>query len=279
MKDEYLQIILDQVKRVRQKYGFGENAPICDYIFNILKNECILVKWPENGQLDLDGLSTEKVVNGKLETVVFINSAKNMEKQIFCAAHELGHRYKLDQQLKDSFPDDVIFMEDIMNRFAAELLMPASDFKERSGKLYESCKGIRANKKVVFAKKLLEAVVDLMDFYFVPYKAVVLRLQEMKIITERVYQFLQKYGNTEDRKSVVDAIIRENGITRLRIPDRKVQYSVPLENICGILQNPDVTKYMTKNELNKYLQGIGIAKEDAQLLEDMRDIELKTIEM
>lgn len=80
-KDEYLSIVLGEVARIREKHQLEPNAPICDYIFVILQKECILVEWPEDEQLDLDGLSTDKVVHGRLETVVYINSAKRKERR------------------------------------------------------------------------------------------------------------------------------------------------------------------------------------------------------
>ena len=179
-QEKYLPIIMQEIRSIRKKYGLSANSPICDYIFFILKNECILIEWPEEKQLDLDGFSTEKVVNGRLETIVYINSAKNKEKQNFCAAHELGHRHKLERQL---------------------------------------------------------------------------------------------------RENVINAIITERGITRLRIPDRKVQYSKRLDNINNILKNTHVTKYMGTNELKKYLKEMGIVEEDIQLSEDMKKFATETIDI
>lgn len=280
--DKYLPIIMEEIKSIRKKYGLSADSPICDYIFFILKNECILVEWPEDEQLDLDGFSTEKVVNGRLETIVYINSAKNKEKQNFCAAHELGHRHKLERQLRDAFPDDIFApstIESVMNRFAAELMMPANDFKVRSGELYKKCLGDKNGKEVIFVKKLIEAIVELMDFYYVPYRAVVIRLQEMDIISERVSCILQNHEKTSSGKNVIDAIIAERGITRLRISDRKVQSSARLENIRNILQKTSVTKYMTTNELKKYSQEMGIAEEDIKLSEDMKKIAKETIDI
>ncbi len=74
-------------------------------------------------------------------------------------------------------------------------------------------------------------------------------------------------------------IINERGITRLRIPDRKIQYSVRLEDIRNIVKNKSITKYMTTNELKKYLKVMGIAEEDIQLIEDMKNIENETIDV
>lgn len=280
--DKYLPIIMQEVGSIRKEYRLSTDSPICDYIFAILKNECILVEWPEDKQLDLDGFSTDKVVNGRSETVVYINSAKNKEKQNFCAAHELGHRHKLDRLMIDAFPGDMFThstIEAIMNRFAAELMMPADDFKKRGRELYSKCLGKVGGKNVVFVKKLLQAIIQLMDFYYVPYKAVVIRFKEMDIISNELNEALQKYEKTENGKKIIEAIISEQGITRLHIPDRKVQYSIRLENIRDIVSNPNITKYMTISELKKYLKMMGIAEEDIQLVEDMKKIESQTIDI
>lgn len=281
-KDKYRPIIMQEIAQIRKTYNLNLNTPICDYIFAILKNECILLEWPENKQLDLDGLSTEKVIGGKLETIVYINSAKSKEKQNFCAAHELGHRHKLDIQIKDSFPEDVItnsMLEDVMNRFAAELMMPEGDFKRRSSKLYKTCQGKQADRNVVYIKKLLESVAALMDFYFVPYKAVVLRLQETKIVPNKVINVLLGFEESDDGRNIIDEIINQQGITRLRTPDCKAQYSVHLDNIRTIVKDPSITKYMSSSEVKRYLKDMGFVAEDINLIEDMKKIETETIEM
>lgn len=280
--NKYLPIIMQEVTDIHKEYNLSADSPICDYIFAILKNECILLEWPEDKQLDLDGFSTEKVINGHLETVVYINSAKNKEKQNFCAAHELGHRHKLERLISDAFPDDIITFsttESIMNRFAAELMMPANDFKKRSQELYLKCLGTVSGRKVVFLKKLLQAIIQLMDFYYVPYKAVVIRFEEMNIISSELSESLQEYEKTEDGKKIIEAIISEQGITRLHIPDRKIQYSIRLENIYNIVSDLNIMKYMTINDLKKYLKMMGIAEEDIQLIEDMKKIENQTIDI
>lgn len=245
-QEKYLPIIMQEIRSIRKKYG----------------------------------LSIEKVVNGCLETIVYINSAKNKEKQNFCAAHELGHRHKLERQLRDAFPDDIFLpstIESVMNRFAAELMMPSKDFEVRSRKLYKRCLGRQNDKELIFVKKLMEAIVELMDFYYVPYRAVVIWLQETNIITKEVGHVLQDYEKNLRGENVINATITERGITRLRIPDRKVQYSKRLDNINNILKNTDVTKYMGTNEFKKYLKEMEIVEEDIQLSEDMKKSQQKRL--
>jgi Zn-dependent peptidase ImmA (M78 family) len=279
---EYLSIIKQEVKDIRKQYGLSENIPICDYIFTILKNECILVEWPENEQLDLDGFSTEKVVNGKLQTLVYINTAKNKEKQNFCAAHELGHRHNLESQIRDQFPDEVLtqsVIEDIMNRFAAELMMPEGDFKKRGRKLYSKCLFCEGNRQFISVKMLMESIIQLMDFYYVPYKSVVLRMSEVGIIAGHTCKYLLKYEQTDDGKNVIEFCIKGCGITRLRTPDRKVQYSVPLDGIYDIISDVRISRYMNPNELKEYLKNMGLAEADIQLINEMKKINDERIDI
>lgn len=284
VKDKYLKYIRDEVSRIRKDYKLNADAPIGDYIFNILEKECILMEWSESKQLDLDGLSTEKVVNGRLETIVYINSAKSKEKQNFCAAHELGHRHKLDRLIRDDFPDDVILhddIEDIMNRFAAELMMPEADFRRRS---YTYCKAYQQTikkKKVISFKNILVMTVQLMNFYYMPYKAVVLRFGEIDFFSDDFVNVLLKFEKSSDGRQIVDQIIRQQGITRLRTPDHKTQYSVGIkyEKIKDILEDPDITKYMTTGELRKCLKNMGFTEESSRLIADMKRIEEESIEI
>lgn len=284
VRNEYLPYIMNEVGRIRKEYRLDANAPIGDYIFNILEKECILVEWAEDEQLDLDGLSTEKVVNGRLETIVYINSAKSKEKQNFCAAHELGHRNKLDKLIRDDFPDDVLshnIIEDIMNRFAAELMMPEADFRRRS---YSYCKVLQQTvhkKKIISFKNLLVMTVQLMNFYYMPYKAVILRFGEIDFFSDAFVKKMLAFEESPDGKKVIDEIIKQQGITRLRTPDYKTQYSVGIksEKIKDVLEDPNITKYMTTGELRKFLRNMGFTEESGKLIAEMKRIEEESIEI
>lgn len=67
----------------------------------------------------------------KKKIFVFINSAKKTEKQIFIAAHELGHLFKIINKIDKQDLEDGEDEEDVVNRFAAELLMPELIFKQK----------------------------------------------------------------------------------------------------------------------------------------------------
>ena len=67
---------------------------------------------------------------GNENTFVYINTAQTIEKQVFTAAHELGHIWGIDELISSSSTTMSSFdgKEKITNRFAAELLMPEQIF-------------------------------------------------------------------------------------------------------------------------------------------------------
>lgn len=69
-----------------------------DSIFNILEKYCTVLYYPLENE-ENDGCHVERLVNNKVESFVFINTNKAVEKQVFTAAHELGHILKLDDYL------------------------------------------------------------------------------------------------------------------------------------------------------------------------------------
>ena len=79
-----------------------------------------------------------KPLNGKLEQFVFINTSKAVQEQTWTAAHELGHVWKVDSYVKNELNQPELDSEDLVNRFAAELLLPTDIFtKELDDKLRE----------------------------------------------------------------------------------------------------------------------------------------------
>lgn len=281
MREKYIPIIQEIANGVRKKNGLKNSTVIGDYIFTILQQECIVMMRPIRHQPDLDGFSTEKVVKEHLETIVIINTAKNVEKQNFCAAHELGHRYSLDQLIRDKFPDDIIVhsdAEEIMNRFAAELMMPEKDFRERSKVIWNKYgEYSRNNTFQITAKAAIQAIIELMDFYYMPYKAVLYRLEEVGVIPVFVRNSLEKLEGKY--RNLVNEMISEMGITRLRTPDYKKQNSVPVKKDRAIIQDSRITKYLTEKELTQYSKNLGLSKGTIALASKMREIETEMLDL
>ena len=119
------------------------------------------------------------VIDDNKNHFVFINTAQTIEKQIFTAAHELGHVWNVDDYVLsqiDSIEDSSPNRELIINRFAAVLLMPDEHF--RSAYQDELKKLVEPDRSITLLN-VLKLVVLLMGQFFAPMKAVVLRFVEL----------------------------------------------------------------------------------------------------
>lgn len=217
LKDEYVNIIVKKKNEILKELDYNE-AVIRDEIFKLLRSKSRIIFFPLDEELDLDGFHIERCVNGQMRAFVYINTAKNFEKNIFCAAHELGHIYQIEKEI-ESVCTNVHFstkeVDDIMNRFAAELLMPLEHFKNKFRQFLQI---FCTEKGVIKERELLRIIVALMDYYYVPYKSVVWRLWEIGFLTEFGREkFIKIEENDAD---IINVYIYEGKYTRLRNPSR-----------------------------------------------------------
>jgi Zn-dependent peptidase ImmA (M78 family) len=180
--EKILRLIPAVIEKVRTDYVLN-NMIIKDDIFGILEKHCIVVYYPLEDEKNC-GFHTKRFVNDKLEHFVYINTSKTIAEQVFTAAHELGHVWGVATQVWEQAGEkgklDRETEEQIINRFAAELLMPTKEFK----------KTFKAHmEKIVFQPNKLR-VIDLihvmvlqMNDYMVPYESVRRRIVETNIIS------------------------------------------------------------------------------------------------
>lgn len=132
MKKSYIDAIKKASEAIISKYSFSDE-PVRDNIFKILRDKGVVIFYPMEEEEDLDGFHVDRTVNGEKTAFVYINTAKYFDKCIFCAAHELGHICEIEKIIEsdigETVPGDQV--DDIMNRFAAELLMPEKMFISR----------------------------------------------------------------------------------------------------------------------------------------------------
>lgn len=217
LKEEYVAIIKNRVQEILAELEYHDIV-IRDDIFKLLRKKSKVIFYPLDEEMDLDGFHVAKYMKDELTAFVYINSAKNFEKCIFCAAHELGHIYELEKDIEKEFPN-VQFstkeIDDIMNRFAAEMLMPQEVFHDKFRELW------RLNTVGIVELKnghLLKTIVALMDYFYVPYKSVVRRLWEIEFLTDMGREKFEKVEEQEPES--VDLYIYEGKYTRLRHPSR-----------------------------------------------------------
>lgn len=148
-----------------------------EQVFRLLQNETIFMQYPIEDD-ELCAFVCKK--QGRLFS--YINSYIPKDKQIFAAAHELYHiwyeKERLDQvevlsnQTLEAEPTQR--SEKMANRFAAMFLVPELVLRQQISALQLDGETIE-----------LKELVQLMPIFQVPYKTLVLRLYEIRFITEK----------------------------------------------------------------------------------------------
>lgn len=185
------------------------NEIIRDDVFAILRNECVVLYYALDDS-KIEGCHVIKPLNGRMEQFVFINTTKAIQEQTWTAAHELGHVWKVDSYVKEKLGQYDLDSEDLVNRFAAELLLPKQIFiKELNNKLDEyDYKGPR-----MYTEMMVRLVTYLMNYFCTPYKAIIRRFFELGYIEADAEQdFLKGF---EEQKELYKRLIVENQYTRL----------------------------------------------------------------
>lgn len=195
------------------------NPLLREDVFDLLDKFCIVLYFPLEGEKSNNGFHVKDMplANGKTKDIVFINTAQTIEKQVFTAAHELGHLWKVDDTLlaELQLEDTPSNRETIANHFAASLLMPEEHFRPA---LSERMKLACGKDNRISVIDLLRIIVSLMNLFCVPMKAVVFRMAELDILPTESAQLLLEMKNTES--TIVD-IASEYGYTKFVAPTKK----------------------------------------------------------
>lgn len=209
------------------------NTLLREDVLELLDRFCTVVYFPlkreENNGFHITGVP---FADGSKQHFVFINTAQTMEKQVFTAAHELGHIWHVDDYvIKDLGLDDTAELREmIINRFAAVLLIPGDIF---DGSVDVHIKEYGATDKTITIKNLLKVIVVLMNQFFVPMKSIVLRLVERNFFSPDVADIL--LGNAGLSKEVIDqqiqSLITEFGFIKFQTPSMKKWIEGLAENL------------------------------------------------
>lgn len=155
---------------------------IAGQIFRILEREARVLYYPVDDE-EVWGFS-EKI---KGQSFVWINTAIPADKQIFAAAHELYHLWFeqpgeiiLQTNIEIGEDSDVISEGELMaNRFAAEFLL-REEIVRREIDI----------SKIDVKKITVKDVLLLANIFMVPYKTMLIRLQEISLIDDLKYRVL-----------------------------------------------------------------------------------------
>lgn len=205
---------------------FPINSCLREDVFEVLNRYCTVIYYPIEDQSNRGFHIREYLShNGNEKDFVFINTSQTLEKQVFTAAHELGHIWKIDELVLQDVPGvNRELSEAIINRFAAELLMPENSFRAAVAvDVRQLDKKEVGNMIQVDLRDMLKIVVKRMDQFRAPSGAVIRRLFELHIIPKDTMNILLGGGHIAKEKidDEVGRIIRENDYSSLRNPTKR----------------------------------------------------------
>ena len=183
------------IEELKAEYDFN-NPILKNDIFKILEKQCAVVYYPLSDERNR-GFHTKRFVKDSLKDFVYINTAKPIVEQIFTAAHELGHVWNVSDKIKERISEVEEFSskeeEDIIDRFAAELLMPTELFVKS---FLTHFKDLQIEVKDFKLEHLIKIAAMLVDDYMVPYESVRRRLIETSIISNEIGNVLLENEET-----------------------------------------------------------------------------------
>lgn len=263
MDKEIVKEIYKWCKNIKQKMNIPDKI-IRDDVFELLqKSNCTVLYYPlpdEVGAGDdgCAGCHVEKVIGDRVEQFVFINTSNTRERQAFSAAHELGHIWQIDEKVYEALPEcrSVVSNEEIINRFAAELLMPEKEFCDI---LNEQLTEINYNGHSLSVAQLLEISAYLMYYFFVPFKSVIRRYHELHRLTDGDRDILFQYNNSERLREIIKA----KQYTRLLIVNSEksmdnLQEILIKADEAGILDGNLVRKMREEFDLKNIEEGVNV---------------------
>lgn len=272
LDQDMIGVIQRKIKELRDKNNVV-NTILRDDVFMLLEaqKDCTVLYYPLEDTIE--GFRIRKYVGDRREEFIFINTANKEDIQIFTAAHELGHIIGIDKmvcaELGIENPDKKQ-KEDIIDRFAAELLMDYTAFTKLADiKLKEFV----TDKNQISLEGMLRTITFLMDSFMAPYDAVVRRFHEVGKIDAETMAYLQ------DRKIITEALVdkvSEEGKYKRIKPTRTksfgdlTRYLEKLDE-AGEISEKRLERIMRQFDLNDFNIELPDAKE-IQLEEDADDV-------
>lgn len=191
-------------------------------VLRLLDKFCTVVYYPIERESNNGFHVSVPFLNGQMQDFVFINTAQTMEKQVFTAAHELGHIWNVDKTILSELKleDTPQNQELVINRFAAVLLIPEDEFK---AVLFTEVKKLSNGDGSVSLSNMYKLIVILMNFFFAPMKAIVLRMVELECLSLNDANLLLGRSETEGQSVTVliNQLCNELGFTELQNPSKK----------------------------------------------------------
>ena len=261
--------------KLRDKYP---NLVLRDDVLEILDEYCKVVYYPlrdgdHNNGFQLKGIP---FADGTSQNFVFINTAQRMEKQVFTAAHELGHIWDVDKyvisamlQSGKEFDDTPENREQIINRFAAVLLLPENEFRTAVDFGLNTL-GDEKN-RLIAATDLLRLIVVLMKQFFAPMKSIALRLVELGYFN--VDAIAKLLGMKEVPQKAVDDYVDALIIQLGYYEDLKATNKKWIEGLPELLDTAEKGNLVSKEKIELMRERFGLKPIKAPSIDDVIPLE------
>lgn len=237
LEEEQVLEISNMANCYRREYGFLEDAPIGNDIMMILdKLGIVLFEYPIMPQGDRPAFSaalTYYEYEGKELVFIGLNTADYYDKQIFALSHELYHYFKKTgshiSRLEET-PDTLTEMQ--ANRFSAEFLLPEKSFKHN---IFREFGTISLEKTP--QKTILRFIARQQCTWWLPYRSIVRRLEEINAINQEQYKSLYKVDerSPEGEYSRMGMAINSNVFSRLN--QKTMVTGVSSEGLEALIRN------------------------------------------
>ena len=269
--DFITQIIKEKRESEELKTKFP-NKLLREDVLDILDIYCTVIYYPvedkSNNGFHITGIPDK---GGKDHHFVYINTSQTIEKQIFTAAHELGHVWEVDVCVSNQYGEDLANFcgEDIINRFAAELLMPKEEFL---AVFDNECEKLIGDGGKLSLANFLKIIATIMNHFFVPQKAVIYRLFELERIHIQILELLlgENAISEESISNFINEIMKENGHIRFLTPTKKKW----IDGLAELLENAEKNDTISASKIEKMRQTFDLPKKQIEnaLFEETVDV-------
>lgn len=241
-KDSAVVNAIQEFVNQKQQEEHIVNQVIRDDVFSLLEKHCIVLYYPLEDP-KIEGCHIIKPLGTGEEQFVFINTTKAVQEQTWTAAHELGHVWKVDRYVKDKLQRPDLDSEAVVNRFAAELLLPEAIFKNE---IEQRLQEYDYQPPSMSTETMVRLVTYLMNYFCTPYKAVIRRFIELDYIEENSESaFLQGF---ERQGALYRRLRLENQYTRLETINEACSMEA-IEQDIKLLENNGV--YSDASKINR----------------------------
>ena len=237
--------VVDEIKTFISNNINIKERPLKEGVFNVLREYAVLVFYPLEEQEENDAFLLKNMPwTGEKKHFVFINSSKTKEKQVFAAAHELGHILNLIDNVSVDRKNEEL----VVNRMAAYLLMPEDLFYIHIRK-----NGIKIK---LTKEKFLEIVVATMNDFSCTFEAVVLRFYELGLLGNDYTQAFIARKAIENQDEYIRRIMVEKKYEELLVVTKEKSID-GLENLIDLLSKKNKLTPKALRLKNKYAAMVG----------------------